>query len=94
MAQAIASQYTGHARLRRLVFTAKKAAGKGDEALQLEALKLAFEEARKVSASVRFRVLLSNLECFCVKLTPTLHSGRANCIIQGNFVLNRWPMRP
>ena len=41
------SQYTGHALVRRIVFVAKKAAEKKDEQLELDALKVCFEEAKK-----------------------------------------------
>jgi len=45
--ETIVSQYTGHALVRRIVFVAKKAAEKKDEQLELDALKVCFEEAKK-----------------------------------------------
>ena len=46
----LVGQYTGHALVSRLIFVAKKAAEKNDEALELDALKISYDEAKKVSA--------------------------------------------
>lgn len=63
--QAIVSQYTGHGLLSRLVFVAKKAAEKGDETLELDALKVAFDEAKKVEHTALYKEVTEMIRGRC-----------------------------
>ena len=58
-------QYTGHALVSRLIFVAKKAAEKQDESLELDALKIAVDEARKAEQTALYTEVTQRINGRC-----------------------------
>ena len=61
----IVSQYSGHALVSRLLFIAKKAAERKDETLELDALKIVFEEARKAEQTALYKDVTDGMKGRC-----------------------------
>mmetsp|Transcript_2399 Transcript_2399/g.3835 ORF Transcript_2399/g.3835 Transcript_2399/m.3835 type:complete len:439 (-) Transcript_2399:52-1368(-) len=63
--EVIVGQYTGHALVSRLIFVAKKAAEKQDESLELDALKIAVDEARKAEQTALYTEVTQRINGRC-----------------------------